>query len=176
VLAVLPFVYLSKTVSQPYNVPMSSDYFHVQDFEVSSDGPVTQTVAFNKGDFVNIRLSVYGFGEEILFVVSANSKEYIRYQGPSGVDENFTTPVTANYTFTYSKPYFSINRLNLDIIVTTFWTMTAYSDVVEDYPTLPFQVLYFGAGLVIAGTAISVYGIVKKGKIHQQTLKNFLAR
>jgi len=164
----LPFVTLSKTHS--WEAQMSSQYFQVQDFEVYSEHNVYQKVSFEKGQFLNIKFSAFSYGTEILFIVSSDSTEYLRYQGLKGTDENFTAPVTANYTFSYQTPHFSTETVQCDILVTTFWNTTLSCGVLHLYPLLPSEFIYLGIGFAAIGMVLIVFGVIRNDKKHQQTL------
>lgn len=172
ILSGLPFVTLSKSHTWPAEV--SSQYFQVTDFEVSSEHSIYQTVSFDKGQFVNIKFSAFSYGTEILFLVSANSTDYLSYQGLNGTDENFTAPVTANYTFSYQTPHFSTETVQCSILVTTFYNTTISCGVLHLYPMLPFEFLYLGIGFAATGMILIVFGVVKTGKKHQQILQSNL--
>jgi hypothetical protein len=171
ILSGLPFVNISKTHTAPSEV--SSQYFQVQDFEVSLEHSVYHTVSFDEGQFVNIKFSAFSYGTEILLVVSSNSTEYLMYHGLNGTDENFTAPVSANYTFNYQIPHFSTETVQCDLLVTTFWNTTISCGVLHLYPVLRFEFLYLGVGFAVIGMILIVYGVVRKGKKHQQTLDSY---
>jgi len=168
ILSGLPFVILSKSCIWPAQI--SSQYFQEQNFEVSSEHWVYQTVSFNKGQFVNINFTALSYGTEILFVVSANSTEYLKYQGLNGTNQNFTSPVTANYTFSYQTPHFSTETVHCSILVTDFYNTTMSCGVLHFYPVLQFEFLYAGIGFTLTGIILIIFGFIGKSKKHQKNL------
>ena len=69
--------------------------------------------------------------------------------------------MSAQYSFVFnSSNLFSYKDVN--ILVTKQWSETAYRNVTQNVPLLPFEIVYVGAVIALAGMALTSCGVVKR--------------
>lgn len=77
------------------------------------------------------------------------------------LNENWTVPVSSQYTFVFnSTPPFSYRDVNVLVIKQT--EQTAYREVIDNVPLLPFEVTYGGVVIALSGLVMLIYGSENK--------------
>jgi len=157
VLIALPYVYVPKTVSEPYQAVRSSAILD-ETFTLGNDR-IIHTVYLNKGELVNIQIAVNGEGAgEATFMVFDDSAIYIQEHGANFTyNRNWTAPLSANYSFMYVKDGLYTPAITVTELVTKIWAETAYRDVTTSCRLLSFEFLYLGVVLTFVGLGLLVY-------------------
>jgi len=161
VLIALPFVYVPKTVSESYEVPMSS--LLINESIVVPPSTITHTTYLNQGDSLNILVTVTSGGnKDIDFSVNDGVTTYLSYSRATTVNRNWTVPSNSNYNFVYDNSFSWWTSKEVSVEVTKLWTHTAYRDVTQNYQLLPFEVSYVGGVLTLAGIGLLIFGVVRR--------------
>ena len=168
ILSVLSNVYIPKTITEEYQVPKSAVIF-------DGWGPLIVTPAktggkgtyLNANDSLNIQVNATS-GKGIDFYVNAVNQStgdvlatYLFYPDVTTVDTDWVVPVSSEYTFEFSSSRL-FTRDDVSLLVTEQWTETAYRDVVTIYSLIPFEAMYVGIFLAIAGMVMSIYGVAMR--------------
>ena len=157
----LPFVYVPRTVSEPYDDPKSSVI--VDESFVVPPSSVTHTTYLNANDSLNIQVTVTSGGnQDIDFSINDGATTYLYFSRVTTVDEDWTVPLSSNYNFVYDNSFSWLTSKDVTVEVTKHWTEIAYRDVTTDVQLIPFESAYFGIVLVLVGVGLSIYGVVKK--------------
>jgi hypothetical protein len=160
----LPFVYVPRTVSEPYDDPKSSVI--VDESFVVSPTTVTRTTYLTANDTLNIQVTVTSGGnQDIDFSINDGATTYLSFSRVTTVNEDWTVPLSSNYNFVYDNSFSWLTSKDVNVEVTKHWTETAYRDVTTDVQLLPFESAYVGIVLVIVGLGIAVYGALKREKL-----------
>ena len=160
-LIALPFVYIPKTVSEPYQVPKSSSI--ISESFVVPPSTITHTTYLNQGDSLNIQVvCTSGANRDIDFSVNDGSTTYLSYSRATTVNKDWTVPLSSNYNFVYDNSFSTFTSKDVTVDVTKHWTETAYRDVTTNNQLLPFEFAYLGVALALVGIGLTIYGIVKK--------------
>jgi len=161
-LIAMPFVYISETITEPYQVPKSlqlqknSFILDSGDMYSSQNAPLELT----EEDVINVKVDSYP-AVDFYFIEVRNGG--LNYSFPSCVDmdQNWTIPTSGKYYFVFNNPD-SMTPTNTTIIVKRIWTETAYRDVSINRQLLPFEYAYLGVILILAGLGISIYALNEK--------------
>ena len=168
ILSVLSNVYIPKTITEEYQVPKSAVLF-------DGWGPLIATPAktggkgtyLNASDLLNIQVNATS-GRDIDFYVNAVNQStgdvlatYLFYPDVTTVDTDWVVPVSSEYTFEFSSSRLFTHD-DVSLLVTEQWTETAYRDVVTIYSLIPFEAMYVGIFLAIAGMVMSIYGVAMR--------------
>lgn len=160
-LIALPFVYVPKTVSEPYQVLKSSSI--VSESFVVPPSTTRHTTYLNQNDSLNIQVTVTSGGNrDIDFSVNDGSTTYLSYSRVTTVNEDWTVPLSSNYNFVYDNSFSFITSKDVTVEVTKHWTETAYRDVTTNIQLLPFEVAYLGVALVLVGIGLTIFAVAKK--------------
>ena len=160
-LIALPFDYVPKTVSQAYQVPQSSAI--TDESFVVPPTVVTHTVYLDAGDSLNIQVTVTaGANKDIDFSVNDGVTTYLSYTRATTVNTDWAVPQSSNYNFVYDNSFSTITYKDVTVLVTKNWTTTTYRDVTQNVQLLPFEALYVGLVLALAGIGLTIYGVVKR--------------
>jgi hypothetical protein len=161
-LVALPFDYVPKTKSEAYQVPQSTvvDLGSLPHFTNNPVNTVTEGYSLNAGDSLNIQVNVTS-GIKMNLSINNGSATLLSYNNFTTLNVNWAVPQNSDYNFVFSSSsMFTYN--NDSYRVTKNWNTTAYRDVTQNVPLLPFQVLYFGIGITLSGVAITMYGTILK--------------
>jgi hypothetical protein len=102
VLLALPFVYVTGTVSEAYDIPQSSVIVS-ESFSVPP-GAITHPTYLNAGDSLKIQMSVTSGGNrDIDFSVNDGSATYVSYSRATSVNRDWIVPAASNYNFVYDN-------------------------------------------------------------------------
>ena len=160
-LIAFPFIYVPKTVSEPYQDPKSSTI--ISESFVVPPSKTTHTTYLNAGDLLNIQVTVTSGGNrDIDFSVNDGATTYLSYSRVTTVNKNWTVPISSNYNFVYDNSFSLITSKDVTVQVTKHWTETAYRDVTRNYQLLPFEFAYLGVVLALVGIGLTIYGVVKR--------------
>jgi hypothetical protein len=160
-LVTLPFVYIPKTVSEPYQVPKSSSI--LSESFVVPPSTITHTAYLNQNDMLNIQVTVISGGNrDIDFSLNDGSTTHLSFSRVTNVNQNWTVPLSSNYNFVYDNSFSTFTSKDVMVEVTKHWTETAYRDVTTETQLIPFESAYIGIAAVLVGIGLTIYGYVKK--------------
>ena len=169
-LCVLPFIYVSETVSEAYQVPKSdlilAGWIGMAAYASFKDS--TEGTDFVAGDLLNIQVNATP-RKEIYFSVSAvNANEefiatYLSYSNVTTLNMDWIVPLTSEYHFSFSSTNLFTYK-DATLLVTKHWNETAYRDVTTGYRLLPLEFVYLGAVLTSSGIRLGVLVYFKKRK------------
>jgi hypothetical protein len=169
-LSALPFVYVSETVPESYELPKSEvileGWTGMAAFASFKDA--TKGTGLVAGDLLNIQVNATQ-SKEIDFSVSAvNSNEeiiatYLSYPAVTTLNKDWIVPLTSEYHFSFSSNNLFTYK-DATLLVTKLWIETAYRDVITDYRLLPIEFVYLGAVLTSCGIGLSALFYFKKRK------------
>jgi hypothetical protein len=167
-LIVMPFVYVSKTTSEAYEIPKSEVVLQgwtgmaaFATFKNAAKG-----TELDANESLNFQVNAIA-SKRIDFSVNAVNDTtgdvlatYLFYPDVSTLNIDWTVPLTSEYEFAFN----SINLFTYEdasLSVTKQWTEIAYRDVTTEHQLLPFEFSYAGMALIILGVGIWVYGANK---------------
>jgi hypothetical protein len=169
-LSALPFVYVSETVPESYELPKSEvileGWTGMAAFASFKDA--TKGTGLVAGYLLNIQVNATQ-SKEIDFSVSAvNSNEeiiatYLSYPAVTTLNKDWIVPLTSEYHFSFSSNNLFTYK-DATLLVTKLWIETAYRDVITDYRLLPIEFVYLGAVLTSCGIGLSALFYFKKRK------------
>lgn len=153
-LIALPFVYISKIISEPYQIQKSTILVN-QSFMVQSSTVVIRTIYLNAGDLLNIQVEVERVGAfGINFSLNDGATTYLYYPQLTSLNENWTAPIDSSYNFIFDNK-FGYSK-DVTFKVTKYWTETAYRDVMHHNQLLPFESAYLGASFILIGILLII--------------------
>ena len=171
VLCALPFIYVSETVSEIYEVPKSETilggWTGMAAFASFRDA--TKGTGLVAGDLLNIQVNATPSKEIDFYVNAVNSSNgailatYLFYPDVTTLTKDWMVPLTSEYDFVFS----STNLFTYEdatLLVTKHWTETAYRNVTTYYRLLPIEFVYLGAVLISCGIGLSALFYFKKRK------------
>ena len=175
-LIALPFVYVPKTVIQAYQVPQStvvtSSCVPVLDYGNIPVNDVTEELSLNAKDSLNIQVNATS-SKDIDFSVNDGSTTYMSYPNATLINTDWTVPQNSTYNFVF-KSSNSFTSKDITWQVTKQGSETAYRDIAQNARVLPFEIFYCGVVIVLAGIALTFYGVVKlKTSKNQLSLQFF---
>jgi hypothetical protein len=171
-LIALPFVYISKTTSEAYQIPKSTVIVGAW-MPLAAVAPSTSMAKgadLTAGDSLNIQVNATS-GKGINFYINSGvtglvypyggSATELTYLNVTALNRDWTVPISSQYSFVFnSSNLFSYK--DVSILVTKHWNDTAYRDVTQNVQLLPFEFAYLGVVLALGGIGFTVFGIVKK--------------
>ena len=171
-LTALPFVYIPTHRTQAYQIHQSEVIVGGWT-PIAAIAPTTSMAKgaeLTAGDSLNIQVNATS-GMGINFFVNSGvtglvypysgTATELTYQNVTTLNEDWTVPVSSQYSFVFnSADPFSYKDVSIQ--VTKQWNDTAYRDVTQNVPLLPFQFFYLGLGIALSGLTIIVYGIRKR--------------
>ncbi len=164
-LSIFPHVYFAKAVAEEYQVPKSAVIF-------DGWGPLIVTPAktggkgtyLNASDSLNIQVNATS-GKGVDFYVNAVNQSTgdvlatcLFYPDITSVNTDWVVPLSSEYDFEFSSSSL-FTRDDVSMLVTKQWTETVYRDVVESFSLVPFETMYIGILLTLAGMVVSIYGV-----------------
>ena len=170
-LTVLPFVNVPNHRTQAYLIPTKSEKIIGEWNPVGPTDPGTDCAkgaSLNAGDWLNIQVNTTAGKNINLYVKSgATMADYLFagttqtfFRNVTYLNENGTVPVSSQYAFVFnSSTPFSYRDVN--ILVTKQTGQTAYREIIDNIPLVPFVVFYFGVVVALSGSAITIFGIIK---------------
>ena len=172
-LAAFTFVLIPKTTSEAYQVPKSTVLIDrsgpILDFDPVPTTNWVDGFTFSAGDSLNIQVNETS-GQKIDFFVTdgssgvnsnVGSNTYLTYPNVTVVNTDWVVPKNSSYNFVFSSSNaFSPNDVHWQI--EKQWNETDYRRVAQNFPVLPFQVLYAGVVIALSGFAITIYGVIKR--------------
>jgi hypothetical protein len=177
IIIIVPYVYVPKTVSEAY--PVTKSTVVLPDFWGSLI--VTPAQIGGKGTYLNtndsLNIWVNATSKKgIDFYVNAVNQSngdilatYLFYPDVTTVNKDWVVPLSSEYNFEFCSNYL-FTRDDVSLLVTKYWTETAYRDVFKSYPVLPFDALYVGIVIVIIGIATSIYGLATRKPVPIENL------
>jgi hypothetical protein len=171
VFCALPFVYVSVTMSEAYEVPKSETILGgwtgmaaFASFRDAAKG--TGLVA---GDLLNIQVNATPSKEIDFYVNAVNGSNgailatYLFYPDVTTLNKDWIVPLTSEYDFVFSSTNLFTYR-DTTLLVTKHLTETAYRNVTTDCRLLPIEFVYLGAVLTSCGIGLSALFYFKKRK------------
>ncbi len=161
-LTAFTLVSFPKTTSEAYQIPKSMVLIGCFGLlmDVAPTSKVADGLSLNAGDYLNIQVNVNS-SKRIDFTVNNGSTTYLSYPNLTTVNINWTVPQNSSYNFVLiSSSTFTSKDVHWQ--VTKQWSETAYRDVTQNVPLLPFQFFYLGLGVALSGLTIIVCGTRKR--------------
>ncbi len=171
VFCVLPFVYLSETMSEAYEVPKSETILGGWTGMAASASfrDAAKGTGLVAGDLLNIQVNATPSKEIDFYVNAVNSSNgailatYLFYPDVTTLNKDWIVPLTSKYNFVFSSTNLFTYR-DATLLVTKHWTETAYRDVTTDRRLIPIEFAYLGAVLISCGIGLSALFYLKKRK------------
>ena len=171
ILSVLPLVNIPNHTTQAYTV-LSQKKIIGEWHPIAPVDPSTSCakgVGLTAGDKLNIQVNVTAGKDINLYIISGVTFLSYPYAGTTQtfftnvtyLNENWTVPVSSGqYAFVFnSTTPFSYRDVNIQVMKQT--EQTAYREIIDNSPLIPFEVFYFGVVVTISGSAITIFGIIK---------------
>lgn len=172
ILTVLPLVNVPNDTTQAYLIPIKSEEIIGEWHPIGPVDPSTSCakgVSLSAGDWLNIQVNATAGKNINLYIKSgATTADYlfagttqIFFSNVTHLNENWTVPVSSQYTFVFnSSTLFSYKDVN--ILVTKQTGQTAYREIIDNVPLVPFEVLYCGVAVALSGSVIIVVAAMKR--------------
>jgi hypothetical protein len=163
-LIALPFIYVPKITSEIYQVPKSMVLIGGFGplFDVAPTSKVTDGLTLNSGDSLNIQVNVTSI-HDVDLSVNDGSTVYLSYSNITTLNKDWTVPKSSDYNFVFSS-LSTFNSKDVTWQVNKNWTTTAYRYVTQNVQLLPFEALYVGLVLALAGIGLTIFGAGEKLK------------
>jgi hypothetical protein len=171
VFCVLPFIYISETGSEAYEVPKSETivggWTGMAAFASFRDA--TKGTGLIAGDLLNIQVNATPSKGIDFYVNAVNSSNgailatYLFYPNVTNLNKDWIVPLTSEYNFVFSSSNLFTYR-DATLLVTKHWTETDFRDVTTDYRLLPIEFVYLGAVFTSCGIGLSALFYLKKHK------------
>jgi hypothetical protein len=167
-LVALPFVSVNRQITQAVVVPKSEAVVHTGWTPLVAVAPAHDMAKgrdLKAGEHYNIQVNATPGKNINLYVNSGltglsypytGTENELAYQNVTTLDFDWIAPVNSTYSFAFnSTNLFSYRDVNIS--VTREWNETAYHEVTENVPLLPYSAVYVGLVIVLAVPAIVVY-------------------
>jgi FlaG/FlaF family flagellin (archaellin) len=161
VVMTLSLVNLPQATTEPYDVPKSSSMIN-ESFTVPPS-TVTRTASLVAGDTINIQIEVTSGGaKDINFNLNNVTLTFISVSRITTYNRNWTVPSTGAYLFVYDNSFSTFTSKQVTTQVTKLWTEVAYRDITKYHPLLPYEFVYLGLLLLLAGIGVIAWGFIRK--------------
>ena len=167
-LTAFPFVYIPSHTTQAYQIPKSlviiGEWRPIAPVDPATS--MAKGVELTAGDSLNIQVNATSGKDINLFINSGvtglvypfSGTTQLNFQNITTLNKDWAVPISSQYAFVFnSTNLFSYKDVSIQ--VTKQWNDTAYRDITQNVPLLPFQIFYVGVGIALSGLAIVIYGV-----------------